>query len=199
DDRRQARRLMDRSARWPAKLVAGRSADRLPQRLGRNWLRRGPQRRASVVEELRAAVSKIGGQIEVLVAGNNAEIDAAFANLVEKRMSCFLKPPASPYSSCPTVQRRRIQGLLISTEPLFANRLLQIVTLATRHAVRAIYPSRFWAEAGGLMSYGSSFTELHRQAGIYTGRVLKGEKPKDIPVLRAAKFELVINLVTAKT
>jgi len=132
---------------------------------------------ASVVEELRAAVSKIGGQIEVLVAGSNAEIDAAFANLVEKR----------------------IQGLLIGTEPLFANRLLQIVTLATRHAVRAIYPSRFWAEAGGLMSYGSSFTELHRQAGIYTGRVLKGEKPKDIPVLRAVKFELVINLVTAKT
>jgi len=132
---------------------------------------------ASVVEELRAAVSKIGGQIEVLVAGSNAEIDAAFANLVEKR----------------------IEGLLIGTEPLFANRLLQIVTLATRHAVRAIYPSRFWAEAGGLMSYGSSFTELHRQAGIYTGRVLKGVKPKDIPVLRAAKFELVINLVTAKT
>ena len=94
---------------------------------------------------------------------------------------------------------KRIQGLLISTEPLFANRLLQIVTLATRHAVRAIYPSRFWAEAGGLMSYGSSFTELHRQAGIYTGRVLKGEKPGDIPVLRATKFELVINLVTAKT
>jgi ABC-type uncharacterized transport system substrate-binding protein len=128
-------------------------------------------------EEMRAAVSKIGGQIEVLAAGSNGEIDAAFANLVEKR----------------------IQGLLISPGPLFANRLLQIVTLATRHAVPAIYPSRFWAEAGGLMSYGSNFTELHRQAGIYTGRVLKGEKPGDIPVLRATKFELVINLITAKT
>jgi putative ABC transport system substrate-binding protein len=70
--------------------------------------------------------------------------------------------------------------------------------LATRHAVAAIYPARFWAEAGGLMSYGSSFSELQRQVGIYTGRVLKGEKPGDIPILRASKFELVINLVTAK-
>jgi putative tryptophan/tyrosine transport system substrate-binding protein len=126
---------------------------------------------------MRAAVSKIGAQIELLAAASNAEIDAGFANFLEKR----------------------IQGLLISPQPLFLNRLLQIVTLATRHAVPAIYPSRFWAEAGGLMSYGSDFSELHRQAGIYTGRVLKGEKPGDIPILRASKFELVINLITAKT
>jgi putative ABC transport system substrate-binding protein len=131
---------------------------------------------ASVVEELRSVGSKIGGQIEVLATRSNGEIDAAFAGLVQKR----------------------IQGLLISTEPLFLSRLRQIVTLATRHAVAAIYPARFWAEAGGLMSYGSSFSELQRQVGIYTGRVLKGEKPGDIPILRATKFELVINLVTAK-
>jgi len=131
---------------------------------------------ASVAEELRAAVANSTGQIDVLAVGSSSEIDAAFANVLEKR----------------------IQGLLINTEPLFANRLLQVVTLATRHAVPAIYPARFWAEAGGLMSYGSSFTELHRQVGIYTGRVLKGEKPGDIPVLRASKFELVINLITAK-
>jgi putative ABC transport system substrate-binding protein len=131
---------------------------------------------ASLVEELRSAASKIGGQIEVLAAGSNDEIDAAFTNFAQKR----------------------IQGLLINPDTLFLSRQLQIVTLATRHAVAAIYPSRFWAEAGGLLSYGSSFAELHRQVGIYTGRVLKGEKPRDIPILRAIKFELVINLVTAR-
>jgi putative ABC transport system substrate-binding protein len=131
---------------------------------------------ASVGEELQAAVLKIGAQIEFLVAGSNPEIETAFANLVQKR----------------------IQGLVISPEPLFANRAVPIVTLATRHAVVAIYPSRFWAEAGGLMSYGSDFIELHRQVGIYSGRVLKGEKPGDIPILRATKFELVINVATAK-
>ena len=104
------------------------------------------------------------------------DVDVAFANLVQKR----------------------IQGLLISPDSLFLTRLRQIVTLTTRHAVPTVYPSRFWAEAGGLMSYGSSFSELPRQVGIYTGRVLKGEKPGDIPILRATKFELVINLVTAK-
>jgi ABC-type uncharacterized transport system substrate-binding protein len=131
---------------------------------------------ASIAEELRSAVSKLGGQVEVLAAASNGEIDAAFANLMQNR----------------------IQGLLISPDSLFFTRLPQIVTLATRHAVAAIYPARFWAEAGGLMSYGSSFSELQRQVGIYTGRVLKGEKPGDMPILRASKFELVINLVTAK-
>jgi putative ABC transport system substrate-binding protein len=130
----------------------------------------------AAVDELRAAVSKIGGQIDVFAAGNNREIEAAFADLVQKR----------------------IQGLLINTDPLFGSRVVQIVTLATRHAVAAIYPTRMYAEAGGLMSYGSNYTELHRQVGIYSGRVLKGEKPGDIPILRAAKFELVINLATAR-
>jgi putative ABC transport system substrate-binding protein len=131
---------------------------------------------ASVGEELQAAVLKIGAQIEFLAAGSDREIETAFADLV----------------------RKRIQGLVISPEPLFASRAIPIVTMATRHAVAAIYPSRFWAEAGGLMSYGSDFTELHRQVGIYSGRVLKGEKPGDIPILRATKFELVINVATAK-
>jgi putative ABC transport system substrate-binding protein len=131
---------------------------------------------ASAVEELRAAVAKIGGQIEVLAAGSNGEIETAFAGVVQNR----------------------IEGVVMHPEPLFASRVVPIVTLATRHAVAAIYPARLWAEAGGLVSYGSSFTELHRQVGIYTGRVLKGEKPGDIPILRAAKFEFVINLATAR-
>jgi putative ABC transport system substrate-binding protein len=134
---------------------------------------------APVVEELRElrdAVSKIGGQIDVVIVGSNREIETAFADLVQKR----------------------IQGLVVSPEPLFGSRVVQFVTLATRHAVAAIYPSRMWAEAGGLMSYGSDFTELHHQVGIYTARVLKGEKPGNIPVLRAAKFEFIINLATAR-
>jgi putative ABC transport system substrate-binding protein len=132
---------------------------------------------ASVVAQLQAAASVIGRQIEVLAARTNREIDAAFASFVQTRTD----------------------GLLVNPEPLFFNRQVQILTLATRHAVVVIYPARFWADAGGLMSYGSSFSDQFRQAGIYTGRVLRGEKPADMPILRATKFEFVINLQTAKT
>jgi ABC-type uncharacterized transport system substrate-binding protein len=81
---------------------------------------------------------------------------------------------------------------------LLVNRRVQIITHATRHSLPAIYPNREFTEIGGLMSYGSSPPEQFRQAGIYTGRVLKGEKPADLPVLRASKFEFIINLQTAK-
>ena len=131
----------------------------------------------SAVTDLQRAASTIARQIEVLAAGTNREIDTAFASLA----------------------RTRSDALLVSPFPLFYDRRVQILTLAARHAIPAIYPAREWAEAGGMMSYGSSFTDMFYQAGIYTGRILKGEKPADLPVLRATKFELVINLQTAKT
>jgi ABC-type uncharacterized transport system substrate-binding protein len=128
------------------------------------------------VADLRAAAAAIGRQIEVLTASSSRDIDTAFTMLVE----------------------RRTDALLVGLDPLFVSRRMQLATLATRHAVPAIYPFRDDAEAGGLMSYGPSNTDLVRQAGVYTGRVLKGEKPADMPILRATKFDLVINLTTAK-
>jgi len=128
------------------------------------------------VTEVRAAGMAIGRQIEVLTASASRDIETAFAMLVEKRAD----------------------ALLVGLDPLFVSRRVQLATLAARYAVPAIYPFREDAEAGGLLSYGPSNTDLVRQAGIYTGRVLKGEKPADMPVLRATKFEFVINLQTAK-
>jgi putative tryptophan/tyrosine transport system substrate-binding protein len=132
---------------------------------------------ASIVADLQAAASTIGSQIEVLAAATSREIDAAFTILVQKHP----------------------EPLLISPMPLFYDRRVQILTLVARHAIPVIYPAREWAEAGGMISYGSSFADLYRQAGIYAGRVLKGEKPAELPVLRATKFELLINLQTART
>jgi putative ABC transport system substrate-binding protein len=133
--------------------------------------------RDSTVANLQAAASFLGKEIEVLRAGTIDEIDAAFASLVQKRAD----------------------ALLVITSVLFFNRRTQLVTLAARHAVPAIYWTRDFTEASGLMSYGSDVTDQLRQAGIYTGRILKGEKPADLPVMRATKFEFVINLQTAKT
>jgi len=131
----------------------------------------------SAVTDLRTAAGAIGRQIEVLSVSTNRDIDMVFASLAQKR------PDA----------------LLVTTDTLFIDRDVQLVTLATRHAVPAIYPWREIVEIGGLMSYGSKVADLFRQTGIYTGRVLKGEKPADLPILRATNFELVINLQTAKT
>jgi putative tryptophan/tyrosine transport system substrate-binding protein len=93
--------------------------------------------------------------------------------------------------------QKRPEGLLISPDPLFTNRLVQLATLSARHVTPTIYALREFAEAGGLMTYGSNFTDLFRQAGNYTGRVLKGEKPAEMPILQPTKFEFVINLQTA--
>jgi putative tryptophan/tyrosine transport system substrate-binding protein len=130
----------------------------------------------SIIEDLKGATSAIGWQIEVFTAATNSAIDAAFARITQTQ------PDA----------------LLVSPGPLFGNRRVQLATLAARHAVPSMYYDRQFAEVGGLMSYGTSLIDQYRQTGIYTGRVLKGEKPADLPVMQPTKFEFVINLQTAK-
>jgi putative ABC transport system substrate-binding protein len=95
--------------------------------------------------------------------------------------------------------QKQADALLVSPEPLFTTRRVQLVTLAARHAVPTIYYIREFAEIGGLMSYGPNVADQYRQVGVYSGRILKGEKPGDLPILRPTKFEFVINLQTAKT
>ena len=128
------------------------------------------------VSDIQAAASSIKKQIEVLYAGTGRDIDAVFANLAQK----------------PT------DALLVGPSPLLINRRVQVVTLAAYRRVPAIYSWREAAEVGGLMSYGASLSDAYRHAGVYTGRILKGEKPADLPVIQSSKFEFVINLNTAK-
>jgi putative ABC transport system substrate-binding protein len=128
------------------------------------------------VTDVRAAASGIGRQIEVLTASTGRDIDTVFASLAQKPVDALLVGPTS----------------------LFVNRRVQLVTLAAHHRVPAMYLQREFAEAGGLMSYGASITDAYRQTGVYTGRILKGEKPADLPVMQSTKFEFVINLNTAK-
>jgi putative tryptophan/tyrosine transport system substrate-binding protein len=129
------------------------------------------------ITEAQMAASAIGRQIEVVTASTNGEIDRAFATLMNKRSD----------------------ALLVSTDALFVTRRVQLVTLAARHAVPAMYFRREFAEVGGLMSYGSNLADQFRQNGIYAGRILKGEKPAEMPVQLPTKFEFVVNLQTAKT
>jgi putative ABC transport system substrate-binding protein len=131
---------------------------------------------ADITKDLTAAGAAMGVQIEVVQASNILEIDAAFTSLV----------------------RKRAEALVVGTDSFFFNRRLQLATLATRHAIPAVYNAREYAEAGGLMSYGTSLMEAFRQVGIYTGRILQGAKPADLPVVQSSKFEFVINLSTAR-
>ena len=130
----------------------------------------------SFVSDVQAAALSIGKQIEVLEAPTGRDIDTAFASLAQKP----------------------VDALVVAPSPLLNNRRTQLITLAAYHRVPAIYSWREAAEAGGLMSYGTSLSDAYRQAGVYTGRVLKGEKPADLPVVQSVKFEFAINLNTAK-
>jgi putative ABC transport system substrate-binding protein len=112
-----------------------------------------------------AGAMAVGGQIEVLVASTNSDIDTIFAKLAENSAD----------------------ALLINADPLFLARRVQLVTLATRHALPTMYPNREYVEIGGLMSYGPKLADQIRQVGIYVGRILKGEKPADLPVVRHCK------------
>jgi len=121
------------------------------------------------------AAAALGLQIDILYASTGGDIETALAGVVQKQASALIITPGN----------------------LFIQRRVQIAVLAVRDSVPAIYVNRVFPEAGGLMSYGSDWTDTFRQAGIYCGRVLKGEKPADLPVLQQTKFHLVINLNTA--
>jgi putative ABC transport system substrate-binding protein len=126
-------------------------------------------------QELQVAAGRLGLQLHVLTASTDQEIDTAFANLVQLRAG----------------------GLVIGPDALFSTRIEQLAALALRHRIPAIYQYPEFTAAGGLMSYGSNFRDMLRLIGLYTGRVLKGEKPADLPVQQATKVELIINLKTA--
>jgi putative ABC transport system substrate-binding protein len=130
----------------------------------------------STLREVAAAGRAIGLQIQLLNASTSQEIEAAFA----------------------TFLRERPDALFVGPDPFFQSRRVQFAVLAARHQVPATYAGRGYAEAGGLMSYGSNITDAWRQVGVYIGRILKGDKPADLPVTQASKFELVINLPTVR-
>ena len=135
-----------------------------------------PARAETTSRELQAAARTLGLQFHVLKASTDQEFDAVFGRLVELRAG----------------------GLVIGGEPFFNSRSEQLGALTVRHAVPAIYQLRTFAAAGGLVSYGSNLTDSYHLTGAYVGRVLKGEKPADLPVQQATKVEMIINLKTAK-
>jgi putative ABC transport system substrate-binding protein len=130
----------------------------------------------TTLREVDVAARVMGLQIQIYRASTGGEINEAFAAIV----------------------RDRPDGLFVSSGPYFNSRRVQLANLASRHAIPAIYSRRPYVEAGGLMSYGTDSVDWYRQAGIYVSRILKGDKPADLPVVQSTKFELIINLQTAK-
>jgi len=128
------------------------------------------------LNDIRSAAADIGREIVILNASTIAEIDAAFA----------------------TLRQKRVDALSVAIDAFFFDRATQIVVLAARHEVTALYFRREFTTVGGLMSYGSNADEAYRVLGVYAGRILKGEKPGDLPIQLPTKFELVINLSTAR-
>jgi putative ABC transport system substrate-binding protein len=131
---------------------------------------------ASNLRDMQTAARDMRLQIQVFNASTSGELDAAFA----------------------TIARDRPDALVISSGAFFTGRRVQLAHLATHHRIPAIHGSRFYPEVGGLISYGTSVSDSHREAGVYVGRILKGAKPADLPVVQSSKFELVINAHTAK-
>ena len=162
---------------WPKRL--GLLRDLLP-RANRVAMLINPNDDARVVklmiEDALSAAIITGQKIEAFYAGNVGDIDTAFASLVERRSEVLLVSPSGFFSSYRT----------------------QIVAQAAQHRLPALYFERDYAEVGGLISYGANVPEQYRQLGIYAGRILNGKKPGDLPVMKMTKFELVINLKTAK-
>ena len=130
----------------------------------------------TTLKDIPEAARAIGLQIQVLNASTNREIETSFA----------------------TLARDRVDALFVAPDAFFVSRRVQFATLATRHAIPAAYTSREVVEVGGLMSYGADILDMFRQVGVYTGQILKGAKPADLPVLQSTKFEFVINMQTAR-
>ncbi len=128
-------------------------------------------------KELNEAARGLGLTLQIVHVGRESDFETAFA----------------------TLRQMRADALVVAADPYFNSRRAQLVVLAARHSMPAIYEWREFAEAGGLASYGTRLVDAYRQAGVYAGRVLKGEKPGDLPVMQSAKFEFVINLSTART
>jgi putative ABC transport system substrate-binding protein len=134
-----------------------------------------PARSESMLKDVHAAASTLALQVQVLNASTGHQIEAAFATLARE-------PP---------------DALFVAPDGFFNTRRVQLAMLAARHAIPTTFAVREYADAGGLMSYGTSLADMHRQVGVYTGRILKGAKPADLPVMQSVKFELVINASTA--
>ena len=133
--------------------------------------------REKIVSDTQAAAGALGQTVEILDAATSTEMDAGFARIGEEK---------------------RVQGLLVSNDTFYVEQRVQLAILAARYAVPAIYPFREQTEAGGLLSYGPNLADRDRQVGVYVGRILHGENPGELPVQQMSKFELIINLKTAK-